>query len=141
MWFLIFFFSITDRHGFDLLFVKRLWRLSRIIFKSFSDKPALWLSVILGLSLAEQVIIYIFGLVPSRFYSILQRKDTKEFTTQVINCLILVLAMGIIKCSEAFVTGQLYLQYRRILTNYLHKIYFGPSCYEINNLDKRIDNS
>ncbi|XP_004348078.2 ATP-binding cassette sub-family D member 4 [Capsaspora owczarzaki ATCC 30864] len=131
-----------SKHTLDRVFFRRLWQITKLFFPSIRAQPSMWLCLLLGLALGLQVVYYLIGMIPSRYYSILQRKDESAFTAQTIYCFVLVVAVAVMNSASGFVQAQLYLQYRQRLTLFLQQLYFSnTTCYRTNVLDSRVDNA
>lgn len=71
-------------HSFDRLFLKRLGRLLRLLFKGtdgsiFKSSILLPYSIFLLLSCGVEVIVWFVGLIPSRFYAVLGSLDVEGY--------------------------------------------------------------
>ena len=99
--------------------------------------------MLLGITLAEQLVIYNVGLIPSEFYDVLGAKDREQFKPLVVTALGLIIGVALIKSANKFVSGLLYVQWRNHLTSHLHMRYFYDiTYYKINNMeDVPLDNA
>jgi ATP-binding cassette subfamily D (ALD) protein 4 len=93
--------------SFDRLFLKRLGRLLRLLFKG-TDSSILRTSILIPysifllLSCAVEVIVWFVGLIPSRFYSVLVSLDVEGYWKVLIQSLGLVLLVAVVCVSIEF---------------------------------------
>ncbi|KAI8367703.1 ATP-binding cassette sub-family D member 4-like protein [Radiomyces spectabilis] len=153
--------SHNTSYSFDYLFLKRFWRLLRLLFKPTSLAPhafwspkkearqnsLFWLYVIfVALSCGNEVLVYFVGLIPSRFYTILTNKDLSGFTQFTVPCLLLVFGASAGKSLVTFMGGLFALKARRLLTEHVQARYIRPKTMytlvlnhtSIDNPDQRI---
>lgn len=90
-------------YSFDRVFVKRFFRLLKVLFNSkglnkvwSTSKEArknslFWLYMtFIGLGIGYEILVYFVGMIPSRFYAILTSRDSIGFSKYIIPCLLLV---------------------------------------------------
>uniref|UniRef100_G3P7W8 ATP-binding cassette, sub-family D (ALD), member 4 n=1 Tax=Gasterosteus aculeatus aculeatus TaxID=481459 RepID=G3P7W8_GASAC len=89
----------------------------------------------------EQLIIYQVGVLPSHFYSVLADKDYPGFQSLVGTAMVLILLNSTLKSMDQYICNQMYVSWRRTLTESLHTSYFqGRVYYTLNVLREDIDN-
>ena len=125
----------------DRTFLRRLKLCLIIIFGSPCSNSSLLFVLLLGLCLGQQLVVYNVGLLPSEFFEVLGNKDTANFKLLTIKAFSLIIAVALYYSLVTFVSGYLYLHWRRSLTKRLHQKYFMKSTlYYINVIDDSIDN-
>lgn len=125
----------------DRVFLRRFWCCIKIIFPACSSTTFLLFVLLLGLSLAEQILIYNTGLIPSQFYEVLSSRDKQGFQSLIILALGLIIGTALGKSLVQYVSNFSYVKWRGLLTYFLHKHYFkNDSFYNLNVLDRSIDN-
>ncbi|XP_062503781.1 lysosomal cobalamin transporter ABCD4-like [Corticium candelabrum] len=130
-----------SRLGFDRLFLKRLWRILRVMMPGWLKTTTLLLIVLLLLAVGEQFAIYYTGLVPSQFYGVLTRKDANGFKTVLWKGAICITAAAMGRSFIQFVCGWLHVMWRKYLTDHLHDSYCTDIVYyNVNVLDPTLDN-
>ena len=134
--------TITNTsHGFNILFFQRILKLSKVMFPSWKSVTVLLFGTLLLVALLEQVVIYNVGLIPSRYYKVLGDKDAKGFQSVTLFSLLIVVSVAFIKSTVQFICRILYINWRKFLDQYIHKLYFkGVLYYDVNVLDKEVDN-
>uniref|UniRef100_A0A8D3BS93 ABC transmembrane type-1 domain-containing protein n=1 Tax=Scophthalmus maximus TaxID=52904 RepID=A0A8D3BS93_SCOMX len=96
---------------------------------------------ILLLTLRSQLIIYQVGVLPSHFYNVLADKDYPSFRSLVGKAMVLILLNSTLKSVDQYICNQMYVGWRKTLTESLHTAYFqGRVYYTLNVLRKDIDN-
>jgi ATP-binding cassette subfamily D (ALD) protein 4 len=99
-------------YSFDGIFLRRFFRLLKILFKSSksikiwstskeSRKNSLfWLYMtFIGLGISYEVLVYFVGMIPSQFYAILTSRDIIGFSKYILPCLLLVFATATVSVS------------------------------------------
>jgi hypothetical protein len=89
------------KHSFDRLFLQRLGRLLRLLFKGthgsiFKTSIIIPYLMFLLLSCGVEVFIWFVGLIPSRFYAVLVSLDVEGYWKLVPQCLLLVLLVAVV---------------------------------------------
>ena len=93
-----------SHYSFDRVFLKRLYRLLQVLFRSTSNQDRFyslspkarqhsifWLYIaFIAISCGTEILYYYVGLMPSRFYGVLSSKDFPGFTRFILPCIILV---------------------------------------------------
>ncbi|XP_031556621.1 ATP-binding cassette sub-family D member 4-like [Actinia tenebrosa] len=125
----------------DLLFFRRFLCCLKIIFPRWLSTTTLLFLILLGLSLAEQMLIYNTGLIPSQFYEVLGTRDKEDFRSLIVVSLSFIIGTALGKSLVQYVSNLSYVKWRSLLTRYLHKGYFNlDSYYNLNVLEQSIDN-
>lgn len=125
----------------DLLFFRRFWCCLKIIFPKWLSTTSLLFLILLGLSLAEQMLIYNTGLIPSQYYEVLGSRDEQGFRALIFVSLSFIIGTALGKSLVQYVSNLSYVKWRSLLTQYVHKGYFKhDSYYNLNVLDQSIDN-
>ncbi|KAM6954002.1 lysosomal cobalamin transporter ABCD4 [Aplochiton taeniatus] len=133
--------SGTKRPKLDWKFVQRFCSILRVLFPSWSNQNVLMFVTLLCVTLAEQLIIYQVGVIPSQFYKVLSEKDYAEFRNLVGLALVLILLNSTLKSLDQYICSQMYVNWRKTLSESLHTAYFqGRVYYTLNVLRKDIDN-
>ncbi|XP_066539713.1 ATP-binding cassette sub-family D member 4 [Hoplias malabaricus] len=125
----------------DWTFLQRFCSILRILFPSWSSRSALMFGTLLAVTVSVQLVIYQVGLVPSQFYSVLSQKNYGRFRELVSFSVVLILINSILKSMEQYICSLLYVNWRKSLTEDLHRAYFWRRVYyTLNVLRKDIDN-
>ncbi|KAI8887908.1 ATP-binding cassette sub-family D member 4, partial [Backusella circina FSU 941] len=145
--------NAKNTYSFDRTFLKRLFRLLRVLFhapnyrlgsisKEARKGSLFWLYVaFVGLGLGYEVLVYFVGLIPSRFYGVLTSRDIAGFSKFIFPCLFLVFATATCKSLMNFMGGLLSIKARRLLTVYLQDRYIKPkSMYTLLMNHEKVDN-
>ncbi|CAJ0579303.1 unnamed protein product, partial [Mesorhabditis spiculigera] len=131
------------RLAFDLLFLKRLITLIRLLFPLNRRSITLYLAggVLLG-TLLDQITTYFVGVIPSEFYVVLANRDSKEYRVLIAKAVIIILAKALTLAGVKYAASLLYLRCRRICDYALHRLYFKRNAfYKIsNNHMEKLDN-
>ncbi|XP_070578295.1 lysosomal cobalamin transporter ABCD4-like [Ptychodera flava] len=131
----------------DWLFVKRFWRICKIIFPRVKSSSFFLFMLLLVVALTEQFIVYWVGLIPSQYYAVLGEKDHEGFKILVPRSLFLIVAVATAKSANQYLCDVLYIFWRHYLTRLLHKKYFQKFIYyqlnvvlqeKVDNVDQRI---
>ncbi|KAJ7384685.1 ATP-binding cassette sub- D member 4 [Desmophyllum pertusum] len=116
-----------SKYKLDRLFLKRFWRCWKVIFPGWFSTTFLLFVLLMGLSLAEQMVIYNTGLIPSRFYEVLLSKDRAGFKST--------------NSAVKYDSRILYVNWRGLLDRRLHSGYFKHTAYyKLNVLQDKLDN-
>ncbi|KAI7860777.1 ATP-binding cassette sub-family D member 4 [Circinella umbellata] len=129
-----------SHYSFDRVFLKRLYRLLQVLFRSTSNQDRFyslslkarqnsifWLYIaFITVSCGTEILYYYVGLMPSRFYGVLSSKDFPGFTRFIIPCIILVFGAAAGKSLLSFMGELFSLKIRRLLTQYVHDCYIKP---------------
>uniref|UniRef100_A0A8C6KN11 ATP binding cassette subfamily D member 4 n=1 Tax=Nothobranchius furzeri TaxID=105023 RepID=A0A8C6KN11_NOTFU len=125
----------------DWRFVQRFCGIQKVLFPSWSSQSVLMFGTLLGVTLTEQLIIYQVGILPSHFYNVLADKDDSGFRSLVGTAVVLILLNSTLKSLDQYICNQMYVSWRRTLTESLHLSYFqGRVYYILNVLREDIDN-
>ncbi|XP_020629504.1 ATP-binding cassette sub-family D member 4-like, partial [Orbicella faveolata] len=134
-------FSPPSKYKLDRLFLKRFWRCCKVMFPSCLSTSSLLLVLLMGLSLAEQMLVYNTGLIPSRFYEILLDSDKASFKSIVIASSLLILGTALADSAVKYDSRILYVKWRGLLDRRLHSGYFKHKAYyKLNVLEDKLDN-
>uniref|UniRef100_A0A8D3E2L4 ATP-binding cassette sub-family D member 4 n=1 Tax=Scophthalmus maximus TaxID=52904 RepID=A0A8D3E2L4_SCOMX len=122
-------------------FVQRFCNIQRVLFPSWGSRSVLMFATLLLVTLTEQLIIYQVGVLPSHFYNVLADKDYPSFRSLVGKAMVLILLNSTLKSVDQYICNQMYVGWRKTLTESLHTAYFqGRVYYTLNVLRKDIDN-
>ncbi|KAM9778653.1 ATP-binding cassette sub-family D member 4 isoform X1 [Syngnathus typhle] len=122
-------------------FVQRFWSILKVLFPSWSSPSVLMFATLLAVTLAEQLIIYQVGILPSRFYNVLADKDNKSFKSLLLTAVLFIVLNSTLKSLEQYIGNLMYVSWRKMLTESLHAAYFrGRVYYTLNVLREDVDN-
>ncbi|KAI3364320.1 hypothetical protein L3Q82_011120 [Scortum barcoo] len=125
----------------DWKFVQRFCSIQKILFPSWNSQSALMFGTLLAITLTEQLIIYQVGVLPSHFYNVLADKDYSGFRSLVGTAMMLILVNSTLKSLDQYICNQMYVSWRKTLTESLHRAYFqGRVYYTLNVLREDVDN-
>uniref|UniRef100_A0A669CH37 ATP-binding cassette, sub-family D (ALD), member 4 n=1 Tax=Oreochromis niloticus TaxID=8128 RepID=A0A669CH37_ORENI len=125
----------------DWRFVQRFCSIQKVLFPSWTSQSVLMFGTLLGVTLAEQLIIYQVGVLPSHFYNVLADKNYSGFRSLVGTAMVLILFNSTLKSIDQYICNQMYVSWRKTLTESLHLAYFqGRVYYTLNVLREDIDN-
>uniref|UniRef100_A0A673BVJ6 ABC transporter domain-containing protein n=1 Tax=Sphaeramia orbicularis TaxID=375764 RepID=A0A673BVJ6_9TELE len=131
----------SSRLKLDWKFVQRFCSIQKVLFPSWSSQSVLMFGTLLGVTLSEQLIIYQVGILPSHFYNVLADKDYSGFQSLVGKAMVLILLNSTLKSIDQYICNQMYVSWRKTLTESLHSVYFqGRVYYTLNVLREDIDN-
>ncbi|XP_029351907.1 lysosomal cobalamin transporter ABCD4 isoform X1 [Echeneis naucrates] len=131
----------TRRPKLDWTFVQRFCSIQKVLFPSWSSQSVLMFGTLLVVTLTEQLIIYQVGVLPSQFYNVLAEKDYSSFRSLVAKAMVLILLNSTMKSVDQYICNQMYVSWRKTLTESLHTSYFqGRVYYTLNVLREDIDN-
>uniref|UniRef100_A0A7N8X932 ATP-binding cassette, sub-family D (ALD), member 4 n=1 Tax=Mastacembelus armatus TaxID=205130 RepID=A0A7N8X932_9TELE len=131
----------TKRPKLDWRFVQRFSSIQKVLFPSWTSQSVLMFGTLLGITLTEQLIIYQVGVLPSHFYNVLADKDYSGFRSLVATAMVLILLNSTLKSVDQYICNQMYVSWRKTLTESLHTAYFqGRVYYTLNVLKEDIDN-
>ncbi|KAM4633388.1 lysosomal cobalamin transporter ABCD4 [Polymixia lowei] len=131
----------TKRPQLDWKFVQRFCSIQKVLFPSWTSQNVLMFATLLGVTLTEQLIIYQVGILPSQFYRVLADKDYPGFRNLVGLAMVLILMNSTLKSLDQYICSQMYVSWRKTLTESLHTAYFqGRVYYTLNVLREDIDN-
>uniref|UniRef100_A0A8D0AQK3 ATP-binding cassette, sub-family D (ALD), member 4 n=1 Tax=Sander lucioperca TaxID=283035 RepID=A0A8D0AQK3_SANLU len=131
----------TKRLKLDWKFVQRFCSIQKVLFPSWTSQSALMFGTLLAVTLTEQLIIYQVGVLPSHFYNVLADTDYPGFRSLVGTAMVLILLNSTLKSIDQYICNQMYVSWRRTLTESLHTSYFqGRVYYTLNVLREDIDN-
>ncbi|XP_066927312.1 lysosomal cobalamin transporter ABCD4-like [Clytia hemisphaerica] len=132
-------------YALDSLFYRRFKACITVISSSDSF---LMLTMLLGLSIGQQLVIFNVGILPSNFMEVLGDKNKTEMKSLLIKAFTLIVTIALFNSALKAVSGYLYLHWRKLLTIYLHKNYLQGSIHyalsssltdvKIDNVDQRI---
>ncbi|XP_068198130.1 lysosomal cobalamin transporter ABCD4 isoform X2 [Antennarius striatus] len=130
-----------NRLKLDWKFVQRFCSIQQVLFPSCTCQSARMFGTLLVVTLAEQLIIYQVGVLPSQFYNVLADKDDSGFKSLVGKAMVLILVNSTLKSLDQYICNQMYVRWRKTLTESLHTAYFqGRVYYTINVLREDVDN-
>uniref|UniRef100_A0A668APA9 ATP-binding cassette, sub-family D (ALD), member 4 n=1 Tax=Myripristis murdjan TaxID=586833 RepID=A0A668APA9_9TELE len=113
----------------DWKFVQRFCSIQRVLFPSWINQNVLMFGTLLVVTLTEQLIIYQVGVLPSQFYMVLADKDYPGFKNLVGLAMVLILLNSTMKSVDQYICGQMYVSWRKTLTESLHAAYFQGRVY------------
>lgn len=97
--------------------------------------------ILLCVALLEQLVIYQVGLIPSQYFGVLGNKDLNGFKTLTFLSVLLIVLKSMLKSFDQFTCNLLYVNWRKDLTEHLHRLYFrGRVYYTLNVLRDDVDN-
>ncbi|CAJ0961912.1 unnamed protein product, partial [Mesorhabditis belari] len=131
-----------SRLSFDLLFLRRLCTLLRLLFPINKHSITLYLTgaVLLGTFL-DQITTYFVGVVPSDFYVALGNRDSNTYKVLIVKAVLIILGKALTLAGVKYVTSLLYLRCRKICDYALHRLYFKRHAfYKVNNNLEKMDN-
>uniref|UniRef100_A0A7N6B906 ATP-binding cassette, sub-family D (ALD), member 4 n=1 Tax=Anabas testudineus TaxID=64144 RepID=A0A7N6B906_ANATE len=132
---------VTGQPKLDWRFVQRFCSIQRVLFPSWTSQSALMFATLLGVTLTEQLIIYQVGVLPSHFYKVLADKDYSGFRSLVGTAMVLIVLNSTLKSLDQYICNQMYVSWRKTLTESLHSAYFqGRVYYTLNVLREDVDN-
>ncbi|KFD61583.1 hypothetical protein M514_08475 [Trichuris suis] len=129
--------------SFNLSFFRRFWLLLKIMFPRVLSCTVLLAILVLLLGGLDQVLTYNVGVMPSEFYQVLGGRDDDGFRTTLTKSFGLVVGKAVVLTSISYATSILYINWRRLITQRLHTLYFNTFVfYDLNNLFslKKVDN-
>ncbi|EDO39539.1 predicted protein [Nematostella vectensis] len=85
------------KYALNWLFAKRLWRCLKMIFPHWLSMTFLLFITLVGLTIAEQMLVYTTGLIPSHFYEVIGSKDRPGFKALVIKAISLLIVTAVVK--------------------------------------------
>uniref|UniRef100_A0AAQ5Z4N5 ABC transporter domain-containing protein n=1 Tax=Amphiprion ocellaris TaxID=80972 RepID=A0AAQ5Z4N5_AMPOC len=90
---------------------------------------------------SEQLIIYQVGILPSHFYNVLGDKNYSGFKNLLGTAMVLIVVNSTLKSVDQYICNQMYVSWRKTLTESLHSAYFqGRVYYTLNVLREDVDN-
>uniref|UniRef100_A0AAQ5YMR1 ABC transporter domain-containing protein n=1 Tax=Amphiprion ocellaris TaxID=80972 RepID=A0AAQ5YMR1_AMPOC len=125
----------------DWKFVQRFCSIQKILFPSWSSQSVLMFGTLLCVTLTEQLIIYQVGILPSHFYNVLGDKNYSGFKNLLGTAMVLIVVNSTLKSVDQYICNQMYVSWRKTLTESLHSAYFqGRVYYTLNVLREDVDN-
>ncbi|XP_029454299.1 ATP-binding cassette sub-family D member 4 isoform X2 [Rhinatrema bivittatum] len=125
----------------DLLFLQRFLRIQAILFPCWSSQNSLMFLTLLCVALLEQIVIYQVGVIPSQYFGVLGHRDLEGFKNLTLIAVILIITNSTLKSFDQFICNLIYVNWRKNLTEYFHRYYFGGKVYyTLNVLHKDLDN-
>ncbi|XP_018021421.1 lysosomal cobalamin transporter ABCD4 isoform X1 [Hyalella azteca] len=115
--------------GINVLLLKRLRRLSPLLFPGICSLPVILFTLLLLVCILEQYIVYHVGLISSRYYLVLGKKDWQGFVYTTLYSLLLVTTIAGVLSGKSYISSMLYISWRRVLTHALHRLYFAGINY------------
>ncbi|XP_067681736.1 lysosomal cobalamin transporter ABCD4-like [Haliotis asinina] len=119
----------TSPYRLDTVFVKRLWKLLKVMFPAWRHITTLLTVILLVLSALEQVVINKVGFIASGYYEVLGKKDVGGFWLATAKSVAFIMAECLIYSSKTFVGSYLYVTWRELVGRYLHTRYFQDTKY------------
>ncbi|XP_069064600.1 lysosomal cobalamin transporter ABCD4 [Pleurodeles waltl] len=125
----------------DLQFLQRLLRILRVLFPHWLSRNTLMFGTLLFVALLAQLVIYQVGVIPSQYYGVLGNRDLDAFRSLTMVAIVLIIINSTLKSFDEFIRNLIYINWRKNLTECLHRSYFlGQVYYTLNVLRKDIDN-
>lgn len=125
--------------GFNLHLFRRFWVLCRVVLRQRNAK--FLLAGLLALAILYEVVAYYVGVMSSKFYVVLGGRDWHGFWNLTATSFAIILAICTVRALRTYVAGTAGLQWRLVLTEDLHKLYFScKTHYTVNVLEGDLDN-
>ncbi len=144
------------QNGFNLLFLKRSWKLHGLLFPSWKSATTFLAVLLLLVGAAEEVVGYYVGLISSDYYQV-ELKECLHYLDRVQTCLNmlqlladndldgfldhtwysleLIVSISVIKTIRTFVQKNLVAAWRKSVTKAMHRAYFvNVRFYQLNVL-------
>ncbi|KAM9294346.1 lysosomal cobalamin transporter ABCD4 [Gastrophryne carolinensis] len=119
----------SGRLRLDALFLRRFLRLQAVLFPRWTSQNSLMLVTLLMVALAGQLVVYQVGILPSQFYGVLSDRDLKGFRRLVLLAVTLIFAISMLRSIEQYISKLVYVNCRKVMTQYLHRLYFQKQVY------------
>ncbi|KAM3920058.1 lysosomal cobalamin transporter ABCD4 isoform 1-T1 [Leptodactylus fuscus] len=118
-----------DRPRLDRLFLRRFFTLQTVLFPRWTSENTLMLLTLLMVALTGQLVVYQVGILPSQFYGVLSDQDMSSFRQLAVLAIMLILAISVLRSMEQYIGKLVYVNCRKVLTEYLHQAYFTKQVY------------
>ncbi|XP_040189696.1 lysosomal cobalamin transporter ABCD4 [Rana temporaria] len=118
-----------DRPRLDWLFVRRFLALQSVLFPQWTARNTLMMMTLLMVALTGQLVIYQVGILPSQFYGILSDRDLTSFRSLAVVAVALIFVISMLRSAEQYISKLVYVNCRKVMTQYLHQIYFTKQVY------------
>ncbi|XP_077319794.1 lysosomal cobalamin transporter ABCD4 isoform X2 [Lithobates pipiens] len=118
-----------DRPRLDWIFVRRFLALQSVLFPQWTARNTLMMMTLLIVALTGQLVIYQVGILPSQFYGILSDRDLTSFRSLAVVAVALILLISMLRSAEQYISKLVYVNCRKVMTQYLHQIYFTKQVY------------
>ncbi|KAG1672080.1 ATP-binding cassette sub-family D member 4 [Nymphon striatum] len=143
-WILKFKFLLSNsKNGFNILFFIRIWRITKCLLPSVYSIPFCLLVLLFAASCFYEFLAYHCGMISGRFSKALVDGLYDSYIKELTIAIILVLCQSFCTSVVCYLGNILYVAWRSVLTNRLHRDYFSSDrYYKINILHQRsiIDN-
>ncbi|XP_065919594.1 lysosomal cobalamin transporter ABCD4-like [Dysidea avara] len=130
----------TTKRGFDLLFLKRFFMISKLMFPCLLSKTLLFFLFLIFVKIAEEVNISNTGRITGDFYLAIDTKNRSEFKRTLLFASLVTFFTAVCKSASLFVSGILHVRWRGLITKAIHNCYFIDINYFVINSNKDIDN-
>ncbi|XP_072284960.1 lysosomal cobalamin transporter ABCD4 isoform X2 [Pyxicephalus adspersus] len=87
------------------------------------------LMTLLTVALTGQLVIYQIGILPSQFYGVLSDRDLSGFRRLAVLSAALIVIISMLRSAEQYISKLVYVNCRKVMTQYLHQIYFTRQVY------------
>ncbi|XP_064456301.1 lysosomal cobalamin transporter ABCD4-like [Ornithodoros turicata] len=124
---------------FNWLFFRRFWVLCGVVLK---QRNALVLLLgLLIIAIVYEVNAYYVGIISSKYYVVLGARDWNGFWSATAQSVGIILAIAVVRALRTYVSNLAGVQWRMILTEDLHRLYFSSRThYTVNVLEDWVDN-
>nr|QTW43714.1 ABCD4 [Eurytemora affinis] len=130
-----------EQYNFNILFIKRFWRLHRVFFPGLLSVNTGVFALLLLTSGLEQFLAYRVGIISGKFFNVLGSKNLEEFKSLCILSILIVIGISFTISARVLTTKTLQVGWRQTLCQMLHHLYLSNSnYYRLNVLDGSIDN-
>eukprot|EP01119_Soliformovum_irregulare_P001270 TRINITY_DN109_c0_g2_i1.p1 TRINITY_DN109_c0_g2~~TRINITY_DN109_c0_g2_i1.p1 ORF type:complete len:597 (-),score=178.71 TRINITY_DN109_c0_g2_i1:125-1915(-) len=127
------------KSSFDLLFLKRLFKILRLISRSFVTNGTLLF--LTALSIFQIYVVSLTGSVIGGFYTTISSKDKNAFLTVMFHASMVIVLSAILDSTTKFLVEILAWRWRKSLCLYVQERYFLRGLYyKLNMIDSHIDN-
>ncbi|KAE9554340.1 hypothetical protein FO519_002450 [Halicephalobus sp. NKZ332] len=127
--------------GMDLLLLKRVYALRKIIFPSWNSVTTLLAVAVLAISAIDQVATYFVGILPKEFHVVLGKREEREFEKLITMAAGIVIGKAVTLAAIKYTSSLLYIKSREICDLTIHRLYFKRhGFYRLNILSNNLDN-
>ena len=126
----------------DLLFLKRLFSLLKLMIPKVVSKEMAYLLILVLVVLGNEALVYFVGLLPSHLITGLVKKDSDAFFNVLWKAALFTIGEAVILSVIGFLSGLLALKWRQHLVGTIHTKYLdGMNFYALNQFyGKSVDN-